>query len=47
MLLMAGVNINWVVSQLGNSPMAATAYAKWIHGQADKKEMAKPNTAQR
>jgi integrase len=45
MLLMAGVNINWVASQLGNSPlMVATVYAKWIHGQADQEEMAKLNT---
>lgn len=45
MLLMAGVNINWVASQLGNSPlMVATVYAKWINGEADITEMAKLNT---
>lgn len=33
MLLMAGANINWVASQLGNSPlMVATVYGKWING---------------
>jgi integrase len=45
MLLMAGVNINWVASQLCNSPlMVATVYAKWINGEADITEMAKLNT---
>lgn len=45
MLLMAGVNINWVASQLGNSPlMVATVYAKRISGETDITEMAKLNT---
>jgi integrase len=45
MLLMSGVNINFVASQLGHSPiMTATVYAKWITGEADKAEMAKLNT---
>ena len=46
MLLMSGVNINFVASQLGHSPiMTATVYSKWITGEADKAEMAKLNTA--
>jgi len=46
MLLMSGVNINFVASQLGHSPiMTATVYSKWITGEADKAEMAKLNTS--
>jgi integrase len=46
MLLMSNVNINFVASQLGHSPiMTATVYAKWITEEADKAEMAKLNTA--
>jgi integrase len=46
MQLMSGVNINFVASQLGHSPiMAATVYPTWISGEADKAEMAKLNTA--
>lgn len=48
MLLMAGVNINFVANQLGHSPiMTATTYSKWISGAADRAEMAKLDTAKR
>jgi integrase len=46
MLLMAGVNVNFVAHQLGHSPiMTQTVYAKWISGDADQAELAKLNTA--
>lgn len=45
MLLVVGVNINWVASQPRNSPLVvATVYSKWINGQADKDEIGKLNT---
>jgi hypothetical protein len=45
MLLMAGVNISFVASQLGHSIiMTTTIYGKWISGEADRAELAKLKT---
>ena len=46
MLLMAGVNVQFVANQLGHSPvMTQTVYAKWISGDADRAEMKKLDVA--
>lgn len=47
MLLMDGVNPVFVADQLGDSlQMLIKRYAKWIHGDKNKIEIAKLNTSQ-
>jgi integrase len=47
MLLMDGVNPVFVADQLGHSlQMLIKRYAKWIHGDKNKIEIAKLNTSQ-
>lgn len=48
MMLMAGVNLGFAANQMGHSvTMMTTTYAKWIHGEENKKEMAKLDVATR